>query len=119
PRRAYYPGAFERFEHLAGGRGEKLGQAGKDELPWALVFGLDSKDRDERLFVTEPFCPIFSETTLDESDPAAFLQAATTFANERLWGTLSAVVMIHPKTEKDPQVATALAKAVADLRYGG
>jgi acyl-CoA reductase-like NAD-dependent aldehyde dehydrogenase len=118
PRRAYYPGAFERFEHLAGGRGEKLGQAGKDELPWALVFGLDSKDKDERLFSTEPFCSILSETTLDESDPAAFLKAATAFANDRLWGTLSAVVMIHPKTEADPQVASALARSVADLRYG-
>jgi acyl-CoA reductase-like NAD-dependent aldehyde dehydrogenase len=118
PRRAYYPGAFERYERLAGGRGEKLGNAGKDELPWALVFGLDSKDRDERLFDTEPFCPIFSETALDEADPAAFLAAATKFANERLWGTLSAVVMIHPKTEREPAVAAALAASIADLRYG-
>jgi acyl-CoA reductase-like NAD-dependent aldehyde dehydrogenase len=118
PRKAYYPGAFDRYERLAGGRGEKLGKAGKDELPWALVFGLDSADKDERLFSTEPFCPIFSETTLDESDPAAFLKAATDFANDRLWGTLSAVVMVHPKTEKDPAVATALERSIADLRYG-
>lgn len=118
PRRAYYPGAFDRFEHLVSGRGEKLGTAGKDQLPWALVFGLDSADKDERLFSTEPFCPIVSETTLDESDPAAFLAAATSFANDRLWGTLSAVVMIHPKTERDPQVSAALEKSIADLRYG-
>jgi aldehyde dehydrogenase (NAD(P)+) len=118
PRRAYYPGAFERFDHLAGGRGEKIGAPGKDELPWGIVFGLDSADRDERLFVTEPFCSILGETTLDETDPAAFLQAATAFANDRLWGTLSAVVMIHPKTERAPGVAAALDTAVADLRYG-
>jgi aldehyde dehydrogenase (NAD(P)+) len=118
PRKAYYPGAFERFDHLAGNRGEKLGKPGKDELPWALVFGLDSKDENERLFATEPFCSILSETSLDESDPAAFLKAATAFANDRLWGTLSAVVMIHPKTERDPQVAAALDTALADLRYG-
>jgi acyl-CoA reductase-like NAD-dependent aldehyde dehydrogenase len=118
PRKAYYPGAFDRFEHLAGSRGEKLGKAAKDELPWALVFGLDSNDKDERLFTTEPFCPILSETSLDESDPAAFLAAATSFANDRLWGTLSAVVLIHPKTERDPGVARALDKAVAELRYG-
>jgi aldehyde dehydrogenase (NAD(P)+) len=118
PRKAYYPGAFERFDHLAGNRGDKLGKPGKDELPWALVFGLDSKDESERLFVTEPFCSILSETSLDESDPAAFLKAATAFANDRLWGTLSAVVMIHPKTERDPAVAAALDTAIADLRYG-
>ena len=119
-RRAYYPGAFERFEHLVGGRKEavKLGKAAKDELPWTLVFGLDSKDEEERLFHTEPFCPIVSETSLDESDPAAFLKAATAFANDRVWGTLSAVVTIHPKTERDPQVSAALDTAVADLRYG-
>ena len=121
PRKAYYPGAFDRFEHLIGGRGDqvkKLGNAKEGELPWALVFGLDSKDTHERLFSTEPFCPILSETSLDEADPAAFLRAATAFANDRLWGTLSAVVMIHPKVEKDPQVAAALDAAVADLRYG-
>jgi hypothetical protein len=118
PRKAYYPGAFERYERLAGGRGEKLGKASKDELPWALIFGLDSADRDEQLFATEPFCPIFSETSLDEDDPAAFLKAATAFANDRLWGTLSAVVMIHPRTERDPAVSSALETALADLRYG-
>src|SRR5262249_58043930 len=46
------------------------------------------------------------------------LKAATAFANDRLWGTLSAVVMIHPRTERDPGVAPALESAVADLRYG-
>jgi acyl-CoA reductase-like NAD-dependent aldehyde dehydrogenase len=121
PRKAYYPGAFDRFDHLTKGRGGdvvKLGEAGKDQLPWTLVFGLDSNDKSEKLFTTEPFCPIISETTLDESDPAAFLAAATRFANERLWGTLSAVVMIHPSLERDPAVAAALDKAVAELRYG-
>src|SRR5262249_33404699 len=80
PRKAYYPGAFDRYERLAGGRGEKLGEARQGQLSWALVFGLDSKDRDEPLFSTEPFCSILGETALDESEPAAFLEAATAFA---------------------------------------
>lgn len=119
-RKAYYPGAFERFEHLVGGRKEakKLAKAGPDELPWTAVFGLDSKDEGERLFHTEPFCPIISETSLDEKDPAAFLKAASRFANNRVWGTLSAVITIHPRTEKDPEVTSALDAAVADLKYG-
>jgi acyl-CoA reductase-like NAD-dependent aldehyde dehydrogenase len=121
PRKAYYPGAESRYHALVDGRGggvEELGQAAAGELPWALVFGLDGKEKDERLFTTEPFCSILSEATLDEKDPAAFLVAATEFCNERLWGTLSAVIMIHPKTEKDPQVSAALDRAVAELRYG-
>jgi aldehyde dehydrogenase (NAD(P)+) len=121
PRKAYYPGAFDRFGYLTKDRpGEvvKLGDAKEGQLPWTLVFGLDSKDESERLFHTEPFCPIISETTIDENDPAAFLAAATKFANNRLWGTLSAVVIIHPALEKDPAVSAALDQAVADLRYG-
>lgn len=121
PRKAYYPGAFERYQGLVEGRGAsavKLGAAAADELPWTLMFGLDSKDEKERLFVTEPFCPILSETSLDEKDPAAFLAAATAFANDRVWGTLSAVITIHPGTERDPAVAAALEKSVAELRYG-
>jgi aldehyde dehydrogenase (NAD(P)+) len=119
-RRAYYPGAFERYKHLTEGRGsvDKLGPAKDDQLPWTLIFGLDSGDKSERLFTTEPFCPILSETSLDESEPAAFLDAATKFANDTLWGTLSAVILIHPKAEKDPEVARALDRATADLRYG-
>lgn len=120
PRKAYYPGAVERFESLLAGRNGviKIGTTHADQLPWALVWNLDPHDTNERLFVTEPFCPILSETALDEKDPAAFLSAATRFCNERLWGTLSASVVIHPDTERDPAVRAALDQAIADLRYG-
>jgi aldehyde dehydrogenase (NAD(P)+) len=119
PRKAYYPGATQRFETLLAGRDnvQKLGTAGEGQLPWAAVFGLDGKS-DDKLFTTEPFCPIISEATIDESDPAAFLAAATTFCNDKLWGTLSASVIIHPSVEKDPAVKAALEKSLADLRYG-
>ena len=120
PRKAYYPGAFDRWKALTTGRDqvEKLGTAKEGELPWTLIFGLDSKKADETLFVTEPFCPILSETTLDESEPAKFLANATTFCNERLWGTLSAVLIVHPKTQAQSGVEAALEKSIAELRYG-
>ncbi|MDO9022249.1 MAG: aldehyde dehydrogenase family protein [Deltaproteobacteria bacterium] len=120
PRKAYYPGAFERYAALAGDRPEavKLGDAKEGELPWTLMFGLDSANRDEDLFITEPFCPILSETSLEAADAVAFLKAATAFCNDRLWGTLSAVLLIHPKTEREPGVAEALYEAVDTLRYG-
>jgi acyl-CoA reductase-like NAD-dependent aldehyde dehydrogenase len=120
PRKAYYPGAFDRWRALIEGRAgvEKIGVADEGSLPWTLVFGLNSKDDKELLFVTEPFCPILSETTLPESDAATFLAAATIFCNERLWGTLSAVMIIHPTTQREPVVSAALERAIADLRYG-
>ena len=119
-RKAYYPGAFDRYEKLAGSRkeAEKLSEAGDGELPWTVIFGLDSGDANEALFTTEPFCPILSETSLDAGSAEKFLRDATTFCNERLWGTLSAVILIHPRTEKEPNTAKALAEAVDDLRYG-
>lgn len=117
-RKAYYPGAFDRFKHLTEGREgvERLVPASESELPWTLIVGLDAKAEHEALFTTEPFCPILSEARLDESDPSAFLAAATAFANDRLWGTLSAVLFIDPRTERGAK--DALDKAVSELRYG-
>jgi aldehyde dehydrogenase (NAD(P)+) len=119
-RRAYYPGARDRYEHLLEGRADvaRVGSPGPDELAWAFVWGLDPATKGERLFTTEPFCAILSEVTLPETDPAAFLRAATVFCNEKLWGTLSASVIVHPHTERDPGVASALEQAITDLRYG-
>ncbi len=120
PRKAYYPGAFDRYESLIKGRASavKLGEAGDGELPWTLVFGLDAGDKTERLFTTEPFCPIVSEATLEERDGPEFIAAATRFCNDTLWGTLSAVVFIHPRTEADAATKEAFEKMLAELRYG-
>lgn len=119
-RKAYYPGAHDRYEHLVGGREGvvKLGSGEEGRLPWTLVFGLDAASENERLFTTEPFCPILSETTLQERDPSDFLDAATRFCNDKLWGTLSAVLIVHPKLERDPVFASTLDRAIAELRYG-
>jgi acyl-CoA reductase-like NAD-dependent aldehyde dehydrogenase len=118
-RKAYYPGAFDRYEHLVGGRAgiETFGEKTDKKLPWTLVTGLDSKSGD-KLFTTEPFCPIMSEALLDETDPVKFIEAATVFCNDTLWGTLSGILVIHPSIEKDPAGAAAVDKAVAELRYG-
>ena len=80
-RKAYYPGArssaFSRVARRARPWREKLGSAENGALPWALVFGLDGNAKTEKLFTTEPFCPILSEATLDAREPAEFITAAT------------------------------------------
>ena len=43
---------------------------------------------------------------------------AVRFANERLWGTLSAGLVVHPGTLKDPAMAAAFEQAIGRLRYG-
>ena len=55
---------------------------------------------------------------LDPADPSDFLAAAVTFANEKLWGTLTANLIVHPSLEKDGRFAAALEKAIDELRYG-
>ena len=119
-RDAYYPGATERYEYLTRGRSglESIGQPKQGQLPWTVIRGIDASIRDDPLFQIEPFCPIVSETSLESTDPAAFLADATKFMNDTLWGTLSASIIIHPAAEKDPEVSSALDRAVTDLRYG-
>jgi aldehyde dehydrogenase (NAD(P)+) len=118
-RKAYYPGARDRYEDLLRGRvSEKFGEATDEKLAWAFIHDVDSSQSDERLFKTEPFCGILSETTVGSSDAAQFLAEVTTFCNDRLWGTLNATLVVHPRSEADPAVARALDKAIVDLRYG-
>src|SRR5262249_51531826 len=118
-RKAYYPGAFDRYRELTDGRSvEKLGSPASDQLAWAYIADVDASKADEKLFVTEPFCGILSETAVAGTDPAEFLREAAAFCNQRLWGTLNACIVIHPRHEKDPTVSAVLEKAIVDLRYG-
>lgn len=120
PRKAYYPGARQRYEDLLAGRDrvEKFGTPDAESLAWALIRDVDSSKKDERLFYVEPFCGLLSETTLAPSDPVAFLEETTRFCNDRLWGTLNATLIVHPTLEKDAGFAAALDKAILALRYG-
>ena len=117
-RNAYYPGAFDRYRALtAGRRVERFGLGTDQKLPWTLIRGLDAS-KDEALFRTEPFCGILSETSVGSSDPVEFLCAATRFMNDTLWGSLNAMLFVHPKLERDATVAAAVDRAIVDLRYG-
>ena len=69
-------------------------------------------------FTTEAFCGIFGETPIEADNVADYLDRAVAFANERLWGTLNATLIVHPASLRDPGTAAALEQAIADLRYG-
>lgn len=119
-RRAYYPGAEERWNLISRGRADirTVGQAGSDRLPWTLLPALDATDPRERAFTEESFCPALAETEVGSDDPLEFLERAVEFANNRLWGTLSADLVVHPASLKDPRIAEAVERAIARLRYG-
>lgn len=119
PRKAYYPGAFQRFDTLTAGKNAMcIGDAKEGELPWTVIRELDARDKSEALFKTEPFCGIISEVDVGSDDPIRFLEAATDFCNKTLWGTLNCMLVVHPALEEDQAVKDAVNKAVHRLRYG-
>jgi hypothetical protein len=120
PRKAYYPGAHERWRLYSADRSavKRFGTETADLLPWTLIRDVDAANRDERAFASESFCPVIFETQVGSTDPIDFLEKAVTFANDRLWGTLSAGLVVHPKLMKDPVLAGSVERAIARLRYG-
>ena len=119
-RKAYYPGARESWRSYTAERltACRFGTESEEVLPWTLVRDVDSENRLERGFTSESFCPVLFETQVGSDDPVEFLDKAVNFANERLWGTLSAGLVVHPKTMKDPVLAGSVERSIATLRYG-
>ncbi len=119
-RKAYYPGAEQRWRRFTEGRkGLRIvGSAKPGELPYALIPDVDPARTDDPVFHDEPWCAVLSETGLSGSDPVSFLREAVQFVNEKVWGTLCATLIVHPKTLKEPAAEQAVEKAIDDLRYG-
>src|SRR6266581_1515780 len=120
PRSAYYPGAQERQQSFVAAHpgAEQFGTAARGQLPWTLVTGVDPRSEDDVCFTTEAFCGLFAETNIDGAGVAEYLDRAVAFANEHLWGTLNATLLVHPASLKDPAAAAAVDRAITNLRYG-
>jgi acyl-CoA reductase-like NAD-dependent aldehyde dehydrogenase len=118
PRKAYYPGAEDRYQGFLRSypKAKPLGAKGEGIVPWTVIPDVPAADGEYALS-QEAFCGVLAEVTLDANGPADFLEKATAFANEKCWGTLSCCVLVHPVTEEDHE--TAFERAIEDLRYGG
>lgn len=119
-RAAYYPGAEDRMSRFVGEHpnAEPHGQAQEGHLPWTLIPGLDPSTQDEICFSTESWCSVFGETALSAESTVDYIEKAVDFCNDRVWGTLNAAIIVHPKSLKDPKVAAAIDAAIAKLNYG-
>ncbi|MEX2162498.1 MAG: aldehyde dehydrogenase family protein [Anaerolineales bacterium] len=120
PRRAYYPGADRTHADFIQRHPDALllGAPLEGGLPWTFIPQVDAGAGEDLCFRREPFLGLFSETALDAAGVVDFLGQAVDFANRQLWGNLCASIVIHPRSLRDPLVAAALDKAIADLRYG-
>jgi hypothetical protein len=111
PRKAYYPGALDRFARFASRT------ADSDKLPWTLLRGI-SPQSAQHFFNEESFVCVSVETQLDADSDTAFLDRAVDFANSELWGTLAASITLPADFRKDPARETALQSALSRLDYG-
>jgi hypothetical protein len=120
PRRAYYPGAADRRAAFVAAHpeAEELGSGPADALPWTFMRGVPPGQTNDICFNVESFFGQVAETALTAPSAAAFVDAATAFCNDVLWGTLGATIIVSPSSLKDEEVAESVDRAVADLRYG-
>lgn len=119
-RQAYYPGAHERQQAFLAAHpdAEQFGTPQGKEMAWTLVTDLDAKKTDDICFTTEAFCGLFGETALEAASVVDYIDRAVAFANDNIWGTLNITILVHPTSLNDPQIAQAVERAIANLRYG-
>ncbi len=119
-RKAYYPGAADRFGRFAAAHPEmeQIGSPGPEELPWGFISGVSPANENDLCFKMEAFCGLACETPIEAASPAEFVAAATRFANDKIWGTLNVTLLVHPASRRDAQVGKAVERAIEDLRYG-
>ena len=121
-RPSYYPGAGDRYKRFidsdAGAVAIKPKKFSSTEgaLPIGLIVDIDPSDHEHLCFNEEAFCAMTATTCLEASDARSFLRVATQFANEVLWGTLNATMIIDPRTQKT--FKQAFDKAITELKYG-
>ncbi len=96
PRRGlYYPGAADRQQAFEKSTPNAKRIARGSENVIMAQFGIPEKSAIE---TTEVFAPALSVTHVGGSDAANYLQTAIEYANDRLYGTLGANILIHPAT---------------------
>ncbi len=117
-RKAYYPGAESRWKGFLDKypQAKVVGEKRDGVVPWTIIPDVPA-DKGEYALENEAFCGVLAETALDAIDAREFLDKAVTFANERCWGTLSMMLLVHPTTAKAH--AKELEDAIAALNYGG
>ncbi len=117
-RKAYYPGAQQRYESFVAEYPDArpLGPAPEGAIPWTVIPSVKPQPGEYALS-NEAFCGVLALCDVDAADAPSYLAAAVPLCNDVIWGTLSCMMLVHPKTQKAH--GARVEKAIADLRYGG
>jgi Aldehyde dehydrogenase family len=117
-RTAYYPGAWNRQARFveSASQFEKIGDESDGKMAWTVLPGVEASDRHNMAFNQEAWCSVIAQTSLSAPNPKAFALAATKFCNEVLWGTLSANIIVDPRSLKT--MSAEVEEMLGTLEYG-
>ncbi|MGB0505104.1 MAG: aldehyde dehydrogenase family protein [Pikeienuella sp.] len=113
-RPTWYPGAEQRMDSYTehGGNTRKVDRG---SVAPALVIGEIAEDSYNS--ECEVFGPALGVKEFDAPDAETYLREAIAYANDELWGTLGANILIHPRTIK--QIGKKrFEEIIAGLKYG-
>ena len=112
-RGAYYPGTANRLDAFKS-KAKTYKSVARGEAPSLIINDVNESDWFTK---TEVFGPAMSTHEMDAPNAQTYLQSAITYANDQLYGTLGANILIHPKTIKEIG-KTKFENIIADLHYG-
>jgi len=122
----FYPGSLRRAEEFREHHPEaevifSESDAPKSRMgviPISLLElrGLPGSSQSDYCLTVEPFSPTLTVIRIPADGTEDFLSSAVSACNTRIWGNLTATLIVHPDVEKEhrPAVET----AIADLEYG-
>ena len=112
-RGAYYPGTANRLDAFKS-KAKTYKSVARGEAPSLIINDVNESDWFTK---TEVFAPAMSTHEMDAPNAQTYLQSAIAYANDQLYGTLGANILIHPKTIKEIG-KTKFENIIADLHYG-
>ena len=117
-RKAYYPGAQQRYEQFLEHypKCDALGERSEEVVPWTIIPDV-APTKAEYALSNEAFCGVLAEVTIEAGSTKEFLEKAAATANEEFWGTLACTILIDPRTEKSHRET--FDNFISELRYGG
>jgi acyl-CoA reductase-like NAD-dependent aldehyde dehydrogenase len=120
PIKAYYPGSAETQRIFVDAHPEAIQIGGNTDghVPWTVIPNLDPSATDDICFRRESFSGMCGTVELDAPTVPEYLERAVEFLNSTVWGTLSATLVASEDSLDDPMTEDAVARAIADLRYG-
>ena len=117
---AYYPGSAETQVQFVSEHPEaiEVGKGIEGRVPWTVIPGLKTGKHDDICFRRESFSGLCGEVPISAKSTPEFLEKAVEFLNGKVWGTLSATLVVSEESLKDRRIDAAVTKAIADLNYG-